>query len=67
MMRDVPVSSYIVRIYRKGRGQPRLLVGVVEEVGTKGKRAFTTFDELGEILNRNKAGRVQRRKALGAP
>jgi hypothetical protein len=26
-------------------------VGVVEEVGVEGKRAFTTYDELWDILN----------------
>ena len=51
MMRNVPVNSYIIRIYRKGRGYPRLLVGIVEEVGTKGKKAFNDLDDLWTILN----------------
>jgi hypothetical protein len=44
-------SSYIVRVYRSEKGNPRLLVGVVEEVGVEGKRAFQTYDELWDILN----------------
>jgi hypothetical protein len=62
----MPVSSYIVRIYRKGRGQFRLLVGVVEEVGAKGKRAFTNFDELREILSRKHPRQLSGRKGSGA-
>ena len=43
-------TNYIVRIYRLDRKNPRHLVGVVEEVGVKEKRAFTNYDELWEIL-----------------
>jgi len=43
--------DYIVRIYRFEPDKPRSLVGIVEEVGTKGKKAFNTYDELWEILN----------------
>jgi len=42
--------NYVVRIYRFKENNPRSLVGVVEEVGVKGKKAFTTYDELWEIL-----------------
>jgi DNA anti-recombination protein RmuC len=43
--------SYIVRIYRFRRNKPHALLGVVEEVGKKGKKAFTHYDELWEVLN----------------
>jgi hypothetical protein len=43
------VQSYIVRIYRRDR-RARQLVGVVEEAGVEGKRAFTSPDELWRIL-----------------
>ena len=46
--------DYIVRIYRFGKKNPRHLVGVVEEVGIKGKKAFTNYDELWDILNSRK-------------
>jgi len=44
-------TDYIIRIYRFDPGKPRSLVGIVEEVGTKGKKAFSTCEELWEILN----------------
>jgi hypothetical protein len=44
-------SNYIIRIYRFEKDKPHSLVGVAEEVGTKGKKAFNTYDELWEILN----------------
>jgi hypothetical protein len=44
-------SDYVVRIYRSEKGNRHPLVGVVEEVGVEGRRAFHTYDELWEILN----------------
>jgi hypothetical protein len=44
-------ASYIVQIYRFKRGNPRHLVGIVEKVGVKGRKAFTNYDELWEILS----------------
>jgi hypothetical protein len=62
-MPDLSVD-YIIRIYRFKEGNPRRLVGVVEEVGAKGKKAFANYDELWEILNaaRSFARRAQRAK-----
>lgn len=47
------MESYIVRIYRFHRGNPRNLVGIVESVGdAEGiRRAFTNLDDLWNILN----------------
>ena len=45
------MDNYIVRIYRRKRDDPRLLVGLVEEVGTKGKKAFNDLDDPWKILN----------------
>jgi hypothetical protein len=45
------VANYIVRIYRCEKDRPKSLVGVVEEAGKKGKKAFQSYDELWEILN----------------
>lgn len=47
---EVPLKTYIVRIYRLDKKNPRHLVGVVEEVGVKEKKAFTNYDELWDIL-----------------
>ncbi len=46
------VDNYIVRIYRREKDNPRMLVGLVEEVGVSGKKAFNNLDDLWEILNR---------------
>jgi len=43
-------AHYIVRIYRFNKNKPGRLVGVVEEAGTRLKKAFTNYDELWDIL-----------------
>ena len=45
------MESYIVRVYRGEKDNPRSFVGIVEEVGVEGKKAFTNLDELWQILN----------------
>jgi len=45
------MTSYLVRIYRKANDNPRLLVGVVEEVGVHEKKAFSNLYELWDTLN----------------
>ncbi len=45
------MESYLVRIYRKAENDERMLVGVVEEVGVKEKKAVHTLYELWDILN----------------
>ncbi|MEW5745883.1 MAG: hypothetical protein AB1805_10675 [Nitrospirota bacterium] len=61
------MQSYIIRVYREERDNPRGLVGIVEEVGAEGKRAFTTLDELWDILNARESaspiGKVVRRRS----
>ncbi len=47
-------SDFIIRIYRFNKKRPRSLVGIVEEVGVKGRRAFTTIEELWALLTRTK-------------
>jgi hypothetical protein len=53
------MDSYLVRIYRKADNNPRMLVGVVEEVGVKEKKAFHTLYEPWDILNPVKRARTQ--------
>ncbi|MDI6763475.1 MAG: hypothetical protein QME83_10655 [Thermodesulfobacteriota bacterium] len=55
------LSNYIVRIYRFQKNNPTNLVGVVEEVGQKGKKAFTNLNELWDILSSSKEMRNQER------
>jgi hypothetical protein len=54
--------SYIIHIYRLKKDNPRTLVGVVEEVGVKGKKAFTNYDELWDILISSKSKKRNRKK-----
>jgi hypothetical protein len=63
--RRSPFASYILRIFRFQKNKPHALLGVVEEVGRKGKKAFTHYDELWEILNSPKGispGKKEREK-----
>ena len=61
------MDYYIVRIYRQEKKKSHDLVGIVEAVdpkdGRKEKKAFTTFEELREILN--DTGRMLERKKQG--
>lgn len=45
------MDYFVVRIYRHPKNNSGVLVGVVEEMQGRGKQAFTTYDELWEILN----------------
>lgn len=51
MQTNLFIANYIVRLYRFRKNKRSSLVGVVEKVGAKGKRAFTNYDELWDILN----------------
>jgi hypothetical protein len=59
------MNSYLVRIYRRGEDNPRVLVGVVEEPGVNGKKAFTNLYELWEILNPVQNLETQAKKKKG--
>ncbi len=50
------MDNYIVRIYRRGKSNSRMLVGTVEEVGASVKKAFDSYDDLWDILNPQKVG-----------
>ena len=43
-------DDYIIRIYRRDRQNPRMVVGTVEQVGEKLKMGFTDFEELRMIM-----------------
>ena len=60
--------SYIIRIYRHDKNNPRIFVGTVEKVGEQDKSAFTNYDELWERLNsmgKNKITRSQPSDSTG--
>jgi hypothetical protein len=44
-------DDYIIRIYRRDRQNPRMVVGTVEKVGEKLKMGFTDFEELRVIMS----------------
>lgn len=52
MTRSTFSDDYIVRIYRHDKRRAHRFIGTIEEVGTKGKLAFETIDELWGILSR---------------
>jgi len=56
------LTTYIVRFYGFVKNKPRRLVGVVEEVGVKGRKAFTNYDELWEILISSKSITLKQKK-----
>ena len=55
------LATYIVRIYRSRKDKPQGLMGVIEQVGVKGRKAFTGCDELWEILRSSKGIRVHKK------
>ncbi len=60
------MDSYVVRVYRQEKDNPRMLVGTIEKVGKRGRAAFTNMDELWEIVDkgavRAKAKRLEKKK-----
>ena len=62
-MDSFSVNNYIVRIYRYDKDNPRRLVGVVEQVGSQGKRAFHNLDELWTILSLEQSRRLRKSKS----
>jgi len=44
------VKTFIIRVYRFEKKNPKSLKGLVEEVGKEGKKGFTCLDELWNIL-----------------
>ena len=49
------LKDYVLRIYSREKNNRRRLVGVVEEIGVEGNKAFRNLDELWSILNPPKA------------
>ena len=49
------MKAYVLRIYRREKNDPQIVVGVVEEDGVEGNKAFSNLDELWSILNSSKA------------
>ncbi len=58
-------NNYILRIYRLSRKKPHSLVGLVEQVGVKEKKAFTNVQELWEILSHGEKREKKGNKGRG--
>ena len=61
------MENYVLRIYRREKKDPRILIGVVEEVGVEGNKAFRNLDELWSILNSSKTGTARTKKGAKSP
>ena len=63
------MKDYVLRIYRRDKNDPRRVVGVVEEIGVEGNRAFSNLDELWSILNSSKAkiAKTKKHKQISPP
>ena len=59
------METFIVRIYRKGNGNPDSVSGLVEEVEREKTQGFATKDELWSIINPGgkRAGQASGKKA----
>lgn len=58
------MESYLFRIYRIEKDNPRTLVGLVEKIGDKKRMGFISLDELWEILNSSAAMDSQPQSSL---
>ena len=63
------MKDYVLRIYRREKNDRRRLVGVVEEVGVEGSKAFSSLNELWSILNPSKAkiAKTKKHKQISPP
>ena len=63
------MKDYVLRIYRREKNDPQIVVGVVEEVGVEGNKAFSNLDELWSILNSSRAeiGKLNKLNGLNKP
>jgi hypothetical protein len=58
------MKTFIVHIYGFKKNDPRSLLGIAEEVGSEGKRAFTNPDDLLKIVS---SGEMQEETDGNAP
>ncbi len=55
------MENYVVRIYRSYGKNPHKLIGLVEDVGVEGQRAFRNLEELWTILNPSRGAKATKR------
>ena len=51
------IDTYIIRIYRRDKDDPRNIAGLVEIIGRDEKMTFTSRDELWGVLMNDPDGR----------
>ena len=61
-----PVESYVVRVYRRRSGAKRLWVGMLEGPRLVGAQAFSSVEELWEILEGRGLGHSVKARARRA-
>jgi len=59
------MDSYLIRIYRREEDNPRMLVGIVQQVGNEEKKVFSNLNELWSILSpvKENARKLKKSKA----
>ena len=55
---EAPLEVYIVRVYRREDGDPRIIAGIVEEPGKAVRKAFADMNELCDFLSRKKRSKA---------
>jgi len=68
-------NVYVIRIYRRDKKNPRLMMGIVEAIGVKRKMPFERFEDLLEMLKtpsertiryrKNRKGRHEKKSLSG--
>ena len=51
------IDTYIIRIYRRDKDDPRNIAGLVEIIGGGERKTFTSWDELWGVLMHDSDGR----------
>lgn len=59
------MESYIVRIIRREKGNPELILGTVEEVETEKRTGFNSFEKLKDTLTPRKIKKAKQKCGPG--
>ncbi len=63
-IKEKPMETYILRIYRHSADQPEQVTGISEHVETGEKQRFENFQQLNEIIIDSVLKPEQRKKKL---
>jgi len=61
------MDSYLIRIYRRNKENPKAIVGIIEEIGADRKEPFKNISELCDIIvqQRSDKDRIKKRSGNG--